>query len=398
MPAGMRAWQKNLQRWIDAGLIEAGTEARIRTFEQEREAGSGRRWPAVLAWIFGGLLLCAGVLLFVAAHWDRLAPGSRFALSLLMVLVFHLAGALLQERTRILAIVLHAVGTVTLGGGIFLAAQIFHLQEHWPGGVMLWAAGAWIAWALLRDSIQIALAAILTPIWLAGEWTVATEHLHEGDLILAVGLWLLALVYLGARTTGRDTPARRFLAWIGGLAILPLTSFVITSRRFGWNSDEPAVPTGLAVAGWIVALCAPLVLAFLLRRRDAWPVAIGAAWVVLLGQIASGIDNEYIAPGAGIDGDLAVAIDWNEIATYALCALGSILMAWWGLIEERRERINLGILGFGLTVVFFYFANLMDKLGRSLSLMVLGILFLVGGYLLERTRRSLISKLSGKRS
>jgi len=36
-----------------------------------------------------------------------------------------------------------------LGGGIFLSGQIFHLQEHWPGGLLLWAAGAWVGWWLL---------------------------------------------------------------------------------------------------------------------------------------------------------------------------------------------------------------------------------------------------------
>lgn len=382
---GMTAWRKTLQRWLDAGLIDAGTAARIRAFEQERETGSGRRWPAVLAWIFGGLLLCAGVLLFVAAHWDRLAPGSRFALALLMVLVFHLAGALLQNRVRVLAIVLHAVGTVALGGGIFLAAQIFHLQEHWPGGVMLWAAGAWIAWALLRDSIQVALAAVLTPLWLSGEWMVATERMCGGDLILTAGLWLLALVYLDARGPGHDSPARRFLVWTGGLALIPLTFFVINSREFEWNQDGPLLPAGLFATGWLFSLGAPLALAFLLRRRDSWPVAIGAAWVVLLGTIAAGMEGGY-----------DVSYDWHEIMVYALCACGSILMAWWGLMEQRRERINLAVAGFGLTVVFFYFANLMDKLGRSVSLMVLGVLFLVGGYLLERTRRGLIAKLTGR--
>jgi len=35
----------------------------------------------------------------------------------------------------------------------------------------------------------------------------------------------------------------------------------------------------------------------------------------------------------------------------------------------------------------------MDKMGRSLSLITLGLLFLVGGYALERTRRRLLARL-----
>ena len=61
-----------------------------------------------------------------------------------------------------------------------------------------------------------------------------------------------------------------------------------------------------------------------------------------------------------------------------------------GIRETRAERINLGIVGFALTVLSFYFAKVMDKLERSGSLVLLGILFLAGGWALERTRRRLI--------
>jgi uncharacterized membrane protein len=76
-----------------------------------------------------------------------------------------------------------------------------------------------------------------------------------------------------------------------------------------------------------------------------------------------------------------------------MCALGSIGLIAWGLMEERKERINLGVAGFALTIVFFYFSNVMDKLGRSASLIGLGLLFLLGGWLLERTRRQLVARL-----
>src|SRR3989442_15621170 len=192
-------WHRSLQRWLAARVIDGATAERVRAFEIDRERRGGRRWPVLLAWVFGGVLMCAGVLLFVAAHWDQMSPAARFALVLLMAGVFHAAAAYVRDRTDALAQVLHGVGTVALGGGIFLAGQIFNLAEHWPGGFMLWAAGAWIAWLLLRDRIQAILAAVLTPVWLAGEWMVAIEHMRGGQDLLPEGLWLLALTYLAAR-------------------------------------------------------------------------------------------------------------------------------------------------------------------------------------------------------
>jgi len=129
--------------------------------------------------------------LFVAAHWDMLSPSMRFGLVLSLVALFHVAAAVAAERFPALSTALHAVGTICLGAGIFLAGQNLHLQEHWPGGFMLWALGAWIAWVFLRDWPQAALAALLSPIWFGPQggqpsWADAKEkrpacQIDEGE-------------------------------------------------------------------------------------------------------------------------------------------------------------------------------------------------------------------------
>jgi uncharacterized membrane protein len=58
---------------------------------------------------------------------------------------------------------------------------------------------------------------------------------------------------------------------------------------------------------------------------------------------------------------------------------------------QRRLLVNLGILGFAISVGWFYFSDIMDKLDRSLGLIGLGILFLAGGWVLEKTRRNLVA-------
>ena len=100
-------------------------------------------------------MLGAGVLLFVSAHWDELSPASRFSLVLLLVAGFHVVGAITSQRFSAFATTMHCLGTVALGAGIFLSGQIFNLQEHWPGGVMLWAIGAWLGWKMLPAVILL---------------------------------------------------------------------------------------------------------------------------------------------------------------------------------------------------------------------------------------------------
>src|SRR4030095_8770153 len=170
----MNDWQSRLERWVSAGVIDAATGERIRDFEA-RHGGAlqperATRWPVIIAITFRCVMVGAGGPLFVAAHWDDLSPGARFSLVLVMVAVFHLAGAAFWGRNDMLATALHGVGTASLGAGIFLAGQIFNLQEHWPGGLLLWALGAWVAYLLLHDWTQAALAALLTPMWLGGAW------------------------------------------------------------------------------------------------------------------------------------------------------------------------------------------------------------------------------------
>src|SRR5437764_4890079 len=145
---------KQLERWISARVVDASTAARIRTFEESQGSSERLRWPVLLALALGGVLLCAGVLLFVAAHWDELSPASRFSLVLLMVAVFPAAGALTADRFPALSTTFYAIGTVCTGAGIFLAAQIFNLQEHWPNGILLWALGSLTGWLLLRNWAQ----------------------------------------------------------------------------------------------------------------------------------------------------------------------------------------------------------------------------------------------------
>ena len=81
------------------------------------------------------------------------------------------------------------------------------------------------------------------------------------------------------------------------------------------------------------------------------------------------------------------------VAPYLWCAVLSLGLIGWGVKDRRELLVNLGIAGFALTVAIYYFSDVMDRLGRSASLIGMGLLFLGGGYLLDRTRRRLLTRL-----
>jgi uncharacterized membrane protein len=366
-----------LQRWVEAGLLDSQSVARIRAFETSRES-PGMRWPVVFAIAFGSIMVAAGILLFVAAHWEDLSPTERFLLVLAMIAGFHLAAGALMPRLRALGLALHAVGTVALGGGIFLAAQIFNLQEHWPGGILLWAIGALLSWLVLRDWLQATLAALLVPAWIASEWIVRAEHFSGSETILVQFLAMVAVTYLSARggkgKENEDSYFRRALAWTGGIALLPAFAVLaVGEHEWYWNNRMPPMSFSLHAAGWLIAFALPLLAAWLLRGKAlVWNMGF-ALWIFLVPFL----DNRDT---------------FQNIASYMACAIAAIGFVYWGLQEQRRERINLGVAGFAITIIVFYFSSVMDKLGRSASLVGFGLLFLLGGWKLEQLRRKLVAR------
>ena len=359
------SWESKLDEWRKHALIDADAAQRIRAYESQAEGSGGLRWPALIALAFGGLMLAAGVFLFVSAHWENLSPSSRFLTVLAMVAVFHAGGAFTADRFHALSITLHTIGTLACGGGVMLAGQIFNMAEHWPSGIMMWAAGAAIGWAVLRHWTQAALLAVLAPAWLAGEWEVASRHYRDGGgMVVFAGLLALAFAYFSARTPGADSPLRKALCWIGGIGILPLAAIMPDISRKDF--DVPILP-------WTIAVGAPLLVAWLLRKDAALYNLAAGLWVLLLAFTAYRYDNLW---------------------TMLVWAIGAVGITAWGVLESRAERINLGMAAFMLTVMAYYFSNISDKLGRSVSLIGLGIVFLAAGWGSEKLRRGLIARIS----
>jgi uncharacterized membrane protein len=378
--------ESQVKRWTDAGILDSAAGNRIIEFEHSQEHSASLRWPVLVALVFGGILLAAGITLFVAAHWSELSPAFRFTLVLFMVSIFHLAGAFAAEKFPALSITCHAIGTATLGAAIFLAGQIFNLQENWATGILLWAIGAAFGYLLLRNWPQAALLALLVPAWLIGQWAISTQWYSNGSRPLALGLLSTAFTYFSARIGNQESAVRKALVWIGGLALIPcaITALVLsTEEPYGFR-NSPSLPALTLFLIWVIALFAPLIFAWLVRGKAVWMNLLAVAWSYAFIVVAA---HARLFPGRG-ERDVVVTL-----TLYLLCVLVSAGLVAWGLYEKRKERLNLGIVSFAISVLFFYFDSFMGKLGRSASLLVLGVLCLVGGYALEMTRRKLRARM-----
>jgi uncharacterized membrane protein len=366
-----RSTERLIERWRANDVIDDATATRIRAWEREHATAQGSRF-ARFAFGFGGLLLGAGVLLFVAANWQELSPAARIATLAGSVALLHLLGALAASRSAALATTLHAVGTGAFGGAVFLAGQVFNLEESWPLGLLVWAVGAAVGLALRRDWPHAIWVAVLVPAWLVAEWMAALRFGIYAQAVPLVGLCLLGVAYVAAVGPGQGASWRRALARLGAIALVPVAMLMPFGR---WLPSPGQVqPDALVPIGWITAIGLPLAVAGWLRGRAAWPLLVALVFAVLV----TGLDYESSA---------------QRLLAHVLYAAASAGLAAWGLRESHALRVNLGVLGFALSVLWFYYSSVFDRFGRSLGLVGLGVLFIGGGWWLESARRRLLGRI-----
>jgi len=386
----MTDFEPLLTRWQSAGVLDAEAAGRIRAYELEQKRPAGLRWQGMVALILGAILLACGVVLFVSAHWDEMAPGWRFAVVLAMVSVFHLGGAWAHNRFRGLSTALHAVGTVSTGAAIALVGQIFNIQEHWPAAVLLWAIAALAGWILLQDEAQQTLTLLLFPAWILSELSVAAEgHIGE-NVYLGRFLIVWAVLYLTFFLGSKRKIVQGILFAVGAIASV----VGIVGMLDGWSSwgNQTFLSLGTRTWGWVDIAVLPLLFAVFKFRKSAVPVAVAIVFSIAL-PWCQRIWTQYYNFG---NAHSSVVRNEPNIAAHALVAAFAVFIIWWGVRLASKALVNLGIVGFAITVGWFYFSDIFDKMGRSLGLIGLGILFLAGGWALEKTRRGLLAGMESK--
>ncbi len=379
--------ERYVTRWHSAGLLDDQTAAAIRTYEQSQEKPSSHQWQVLVALILGGILLGAGVLLFVAAHWENVSPLVRMIMVLSMLVFFHGLGLLVHDRFPGFATAMHAIGTISAGAAIALVGQIFNMQEHWPSAVLLWALCAAAGWLLLRDQFQQTLTLLLVPAWIVCEWTDRT-HLYDGsDLYMARILAVIGAVYLAAFLHSRKRVVFGILFSVGAI-VLPISVGLLIEgwNGIGYQQQWGFVPLSYRVAVIVITLIA-IALATLRDKQSAASRSRHRR-----PRMGPSLDRESPSPT-----HTAAAPTHTPNPTSSptpLVAAAAVFLVAWGVHISAKALVNYGMVAFALTVMWFYFSSVMDKLGRSLGLIMLGVLFLAGGWLLERTRRRLVSSMS----
>lgn len=389
----MPDYESLLDRWQSAGVLDADSATRIRLWEAAQgptteSRVSGIAWQGRVALILGGILLASGLILFISAHWDQLAPGQRYLLVLAMVAIFHLGGAGVRRDYPATSTTLHAVGTISTGAAIALVGQIFNIQEHWPAAILMWAIAALLGWILLRDQVQQTLTLVLLPSWLVCEWAYSTENQIGTNIYIGRFLFVWAVLYLTLFIGTERRVVRGILFAVSAVAIA-VSMFLMLDGWRSWSGMQAFPGLYTRIWGWINIALIPVSLSLWRMRKSTTPVLAAILFVIALPWCLRIWVERYH------NGNNYTPYTESEpnLAAHALVAAFCVFLIWWGVRETSRGLVNLGIVGFGATVAWFYFSNLFDQMGRALGLIGLGVLFLAGGWVLEKVRRRLLAHM-----
>jgi len=360
------------------------------------------------------VLIAAGIVLLITAHWNEIPRGVKIASGLLLMLGFHAGGWWLstlrsspatedgrevQGKYRKTGEALHLIGSCLFLANIALIGQIYNIVSRPPNAFLLWWIGiAALPW-LLRSKAQHVLFLIAFGIWFGFE---VNEH---GGLIYCesdrqVLLYaLLGLVYLGAGYCLRRGVFSEFAGVTEKLGLLAFLIFIypLTWKEFfvRWDNSEiqqwffPA----LAVFALLLLVAGFKNLTALTRQwRWTWfasllgmMVFMATVWFGCWQLDHAGESRHYF---------------WGESWSYLVGSLAlfvfCLLQIQIGIQVRSQFLVNLGVVFIALDILAAY-CDLFGSMARTgVMFLISGIFLIVFGVYLEKKRRALMTQIKAQ--
>ncbi len=183
---------KEAGSWVEKGIIDREQARRICAlygidFDNNEQHSMGYYVLVALGYLFVGL----AVITLLSRNWDEIPRALRMVGVIALTLGVNLRALQLYARGQERAGVgLFFLGGLLYGAAIMLIAQIYHLGEHFPDGILWWALGI-APIALLTGSALIGLLAMgLAVIWFFVETGLGFYPLMFPLFLLMAG-WML---------------------------------------------------------------------------------------------------------------------------------------------------------------------------------------------------------------
>ncbi len=422
-----RDWASRLkseaERWVAVGLITAEQRDSILGLYPRPET-TGRDRTILILTLLGSLLVGAGVILFFAANWPKLPAAAKLCAAVAAVLAAYGMGWFFRYQPGNSPRLGHSLiflGSLLYGAGIWLVAQVFHLDSHYPAGFEAWGLGVLPLVAATQSVWVLYLAILVLTIWSGMEqggysYNVVyplvmlalvaplsrrvRSALAEVGIALGLLIWFVANVMAhlpeDMRVWEATMPSRILLVYGAML-------FTLGMARLGERRAYLALGGALSLAGayiltfrrpaWEGAVTMPSLLSvspFLTTGLIVFFGVILAAWLVMVRRKESA-NLRLAAPGLAIVVSSLVAEALPEVPCMIVFNLllfaGTVGWVILGIRLRSQMIVNLGLAAFMIHMLTRYFDLFFSAMNRSLFFMLGGLLLLAGGWFLERNRR-----------
>ncbi len=384
--------------------------------------------------VMGVLLLSAGAISFLAANWQGMSKLIKLILLFSSMASAYLAAAWAlsphkslyhqsKQRYPALGQSFLLLGVLFFGNNIMLVAQIYHIDSHYPNGILLWAAGAFITTIIIRSEVVLIAASLLALLWTGMEtfdfrlihwpwliffaasvFTVIRQryHLATHIIVITLFLWLLfnyenfnlyvsdgviiqtylllgITLFLFAHTVYHNNYFLKILARYGfvfSLFFLYLLSFPDLGLYSVGKKQSIGTIINLALIAGVV------IIAFVYYKQHKQSMPFykwsGLLWLLILVITLS----MSLLSNAEVQNVSIIIIN-------LLLFLLVIGLVYSGLSEHNIFYVNIAFIVFIITFLSRYFDTFWSLMDRSLFFSIGGLLLIVGGYWLEQKRRQL---------
>jgi uncharacterized membrane protein len=413
-PFYVRQLKRDLDDWIARGLVpESSREAILKSVG----ADTGMSLSGMIA-VLGVILIGAAAMSFVGANWEDMSKLVRLIVLFGAMWLAFGAAAFFQVSRPAISGAFVLLGVLMFGTNIMLIAQTYHINSHFPAGILLWGLGAIVAALLAPSRASLALALGLGIYWTYLERWDFREMLHLSFL----PYWAVCAGIAG------------WLSWRPGVHLAAIALFVWLVQSFegirlllGWNEVETASLYALGpLAVWagnatfkseserhaltvehyaVVAFVAAFWILHIIGRQESssasWigvaailsASAIGAAIIGLRNQAHTAIDVAGIGFFCAAVAVFVLSTNETEESRRFIACIAILIVIIWllarGVRIEDRFLINLSLIGFGIWVLYAYFIVFGALMDQAMFLLIGGVLLIALSLFLDTVRRRL---------
>ena len=420
-----------IEHWHSAGIVDESAKERMLEDVEHRQLK--RSFASVLA-IFGGVLIAAGLIAFVASNWESMPRYIRVILLVATIwTAYGLAAYTKQREHPYLTGMFLMIGIVAFGASIMLIGQIYQLQGRNEDALLVWMIGGLLTALGTRSIAALITTIVVSCMWMVSEYPTSSEpatllnvarfywypavwlvlaisswwigsRLAAHALAISMIIWLVVLVFLFGRVSAHHiTTIQAAMLIIGSLCLASLSGpqflrgfeihaltycFIVLlgfdSLSYGGLSLLRLEPVSTSVWPHLV----PMVVA---------AIACGAILMWARRANANVIRDQYVFPIAALLSAGVIGLSWIPglagplFLSILSAGLGLFFAVWsvrFGWRIGSRALSALGYLGF-VAVLLITYSRVFGSLEFTAAIYgVAGIVLVVASIWLYKREQS----------